>query len=54
MKGNNIFQKICCKITNHKFRKLRAQSVGIKPAEYHYTCRICRYHFWNYGEGGAE
>lgn len=50
----NIFQKICGRITKHKFRKLTAQSMTIVPTEYHYACKICRYRFWNYGKGGAE
>ena len=31
-----------------RWRKLTAYSVGIEPVEYHYTCRVCRKHFWNY------
>lgn len=44
----NILQKLCGKVTNHKFRKYQAKSVGIKPTEYHYKCKICGYRFWNY------
>lgn len=45
---DNIFQKLCCKLTNHKFRKLEGWSVGIEPTEYHWKCKICRKRFWNY------
>ena len=31
-----------------RWRKLTSYSVGIEPVEYHYTCRVCRKHFWNY------
>jgi hypothetical protein len=44
----NIFQKICCKLTDHKFRKGIMYSEGIEPPEFHYQCKICGYRFWNY------
>jgi hypothetical protein len=44
----NIFQRICGKLTHHRWRKGNAYSVGIEPTEYHYQCQICRYRFWNY------
>ena len=43
-----IFQFLCRRVTDHRWRKLTAYSVGIEPVEYHYTCRVCRKHFWNY------
>lgn len=44
----NIFQRICERLTNHRFRKGQAYSVGIEPTEYHYRCRICQLWFWNF------
>jgi len=44
----NILQKLCGKLTNHKFRKAWAYSEGITPTEYHYKCKICGCRFWNY------
>ena len=32
----NIFQKLCRLITNHKLRELIAWSEGIEPTEYHW------------------
>jgi len=43
-----ILQFLCRRVTEHRWRKLTAYSVGIEPVEYHYTCRLCRKHFWNY------
>ena len=43
-----ILQFLCRRVTDHRWRKLTAYSVGIEPVEYHYTCRVCRKHFWNY------
>lgn len=45
---DTIFQFLCRRVTDHRWRKLTAYSVGIEPVEYHYTCRVCRKHFWNY------
>ena len=45
---DTIFQFLCRRATEHRWRKLTAYSVGIEPVEYHYTCRVCRKHFWNY------
>ena len=44
----NLFQHICDRITGHKFRKLESWSEGITPQEFHYRCKICGYHFWNF------
>ncbi len=41
-------KRICKRLTNHRWRKLEAYSVGVEPTEYHYQCRICREVFWNY------
>jgi len=49
-----IFQFLCRRVTDHRWRKLTAYSVGIEPVEYHYTCRVCRKHFWNYDCKNAE
>ncbi len=38
----------CKRLTNHRWRRLEAYSVGVEPTEYHYQCRICREVFWNY------
>lgn len=43
----NMFQKLCRKITNHKFRKLTGVR-NVEPVEYYYRCRICWKSFWNY------
>lgn len=45
---DTILQVLCRRVTDHRWRKLTAYSVGIGPVEYHYTCRLCRKHFWNY------
>lgn len=44
----NIFQRICKKLTHHKHRVITSWSVGIEPTEYHYKCKLCGHHFWNY------
>lgn len=44
----NIFQRICEKLTRHRWRKGNAYSVGIEPTEYYYQCQICRYRFWRF------
>lgn len=44
----SILQRLCERITHHKWRKGYAYSVGISPIEYHYRCRICEKGFWNY------
>ena len=44
----NLMQRICEKLTDHKYRKGVACSVGIVPVEYHYQCRLCKKRFWNY------
>lgn len=44
----NIFQRLCERLSDHKWRKGWAYSEGISPREYHYHCRICRWSFWNY------
>lgn len=50
----NWIQKICRKITDHKWRKLIAHSVHDEnctsdcKTEYYYQCRLCRAFFWNY------
>jgi len=49
-----ILQFLCRRVTEHRWRKLTAYSVGIEPVEYHYTCRVCRKHFWNYDCKNAE
>ena len=49
-----ILQFLCRRVTDHRWRKLTAYSVGIEPVEYHYTCRVCRKHFWNYDCKNAE
>ena len=49
-----ILQFLCRRVTEHRWRKLTAYSVGIEPVEYHYTCRLCRKHFWNYDCKNAE
>lgn len=51
---DTIFQFLCRRVTEHRWRKLTAYSVGIEPVEYHYTCRVCRKHFWNYDCKNAE
>ena len=51
---DTIFQFLCRRATEHRWRKLTAYSVGIEPVEYHYTCRVCRKHFWNYDCKNAE
>ena len=48
MNIKNIFQRICERLTNHRFRKGQAYSVGIEPTEYHYRCRVCQLWFWNF------
>jgi hypothetical protein len=42
------FQKLCCRITDHKLREPWAYSMGRFPCEYYYKCRICGKIFWNY------
>ena len=49
-----ILQFLCRRVTDHRWRKLTAYSVGVEPVEYHYTCRVCRKHFWNYDCKNAE
>ena len=44
----NFLQRLCHKLTNHKFRKCYAWSEGIEPTEFHYKCLICGKKFWNY------
>lgn len=44
----NIFQRICGKLTHHKWRVGECHSEGIVPNEYHYRCHICKYRFWNF------
>ena len=39
---DNWFQKLCDKLTKHRWRKLICWSEGIEPREYHYKCKICR------------
>lgn len=51
---DTIFQFLCRRATGHRWRKLTAYSVGIDPVEYHYTCRLCRKHFWNYTVNPSE
>ena len=51
---DTIFQFLCRRATEHRWRKLTAYSVGIEPVEYHYTCRLCRKHFWNYAVKPGE
>ena len=46
---DNWFQKLCDKLTKHRWRKLICWSEGIEPREYHYKCKICGKRFWNYG-----
>ncbi len=43
----NIFQKICERLTKHKHRKLWAWCDSVEPHEYYYKCKLCRYSFWN-------
>lgn len=45
---SNWFQRLCCRLTNHRLRKGIAWSVGIEPTEFHYRCLICGKRFWNY------
>ena len=49
-----ILQFLCRRVTEHRWRKLTAYSVGIEPVEYHYTCCLCRKHFWNYTVNPSE
>ncbi len=39
---------LCEKITRHRFRGLTRWSVGVKPTEYHYKCKVCGFTFWNH------
>lgn len=48
---NNIFQKLCKKITSHKYRECYGwcDYTDVRnPIEYHYRCKICGNKFWNY------
>jgi PHP family Zn ribbon phosphoesterase len=47
---DNIFQKLCGFLTNHKCKKFIAKYVGIEAVEYHWKCRICGKRFWNYND----
>lgn len=38
-------ERICEKITKHKFRRLIGSSEVAK--EYYYECKICKMPFWN-------
>ena len=40
-------QRMCRKLTNHKYRKCFAYSTEVVPNEYYYTCQVCGYTFWN-------
>lgn len=42
----NLLQKICEKLTDHKYRKCYLYSEKVTPHEYYCYCRLCRYHFW--------
>lgn len=50
----SLFQRLCCKVTDHRFCKLRAHTVHDESCppdcktEYYYQCRLCRATFWNY------
>lgn len=46
---DNWFQKLCDKLTGHRWRKLEGWTEE-EPKEYYWRCRICRKVFWNYGE----
>jgi len=43
-----FMQAVCQMLTNHRWRKLIAHSIGIYPVEYHWRCKICKKGFWNY------
>lgn len=51
------YQRLCCKLTKHKYRKCYAwcdySDIG-DPIEYYYKCKICGYHFWNYAPPKEE
>ena len=47
----NVFQKLCRILTNHKWRTLEGWSEGVDPTEYHWQCKVCRKRFWNYKSG---
>ena len=42
-----LHQKICRKLTDHKYRKCYAYAENITPHEYYYRCKVCGYSFWN-------
>lgn len=42
-----VLQKICEKITDHKYRKYEGYT-DRKPKEYYYRCKICKLGFWDY------
>ena len=44
----NWLQRLCDRLTNHRWRKLLCWSEGIEPQEFHWRCRICGHRFWNY------
>ena len=45
--GQNLFQRICGRLTDHKIR--RGVGYGIcLPTEYYYKCKVCGCRFWNW------
>lgn len=42
----NKLQKLCGKLTNHRFRYCWAYTENTTPPEYYCRCRLCRYSFW--------
>ena len=43
-----MIQRICKKLTKHRWVRLWAYSEGLEPTEYHYKCLVCRGAFWSY------
>ena len=42
----NWLQRICGKLTNHKYRKCWAYTEETDPPEYYCRCKLCQYRFW--------
>ena len=43
-----VFQKLCGRLTNHKYCKYEAETIDAEPTEYYDRCKICRLLFWSY------
>ncbi len=42
----NRLQKLCGKLTRHKYRKCWAYTEETTPPEYYCQCLLCRYRFY--------